>query len=51
MARRLENIPGFSIDRVAAGSDPEALRLENPGADLPPSRRRNRGYAIRSGPR
>lgn len=35
---RLENIPGFSIDRVAAaaGDDPEVLRLENLDTDLPP---------------
>ncbi|HKY60720.1 MAG TPA: pyridoxal phosphate-dependent aminotransferase [Gemmatimonadota bacterium] len=37
-ARRLEGIPGFSIDRVAeaAGHDPEILRLENLDTDLPP---------------
>jgi len=36
--QRLENIPGFSIDRVAAqaGSDPEVLRLENLDTDLRP---------------
>ena len=36
--RRLEQIPGFSIDRVAAaaGDDPEILRLENLDTDLPP---------------
>ena len=35
---RLEQIPGFSIDRVAAaaGDDPEVLRLENLDTDLPP---------------
>ncbi len=35
---RLKNIPGFSIDRVAAaaGDDPEVLRLENLDTDLPP---------------
>ena len=35
---RLSNIPGFSIDRVAAaaGSDPDVLRLENMDTDLPP---------------
>lgn len=35
---RLANIPGFSIDRVAAaaGDDPEVLRLENLDTDLPP---------------
>src|SRR5438270_4973836 len=36
--RRLEGIPGFSIDRVAAaaGDDPEVLRLENLDTDLAP---------------
>jgi aspartate/methionine/tyrosine aminotransferase len=36
--RRLEQIPGFSIDRVAAaaGDDPDVLRLENLDTDLPP---------------
>jgi aspartate/methionine/tyrosine aminotransferase len=36
--RRLRDIPGFNIDRVAAaaGSDPEILRLENLDTDLPP---------------
>jgi len=36
--QRLENIPGFSIDRVAAeaGDDPEVLRLENLDTDLAP---------------
>jgi aspartate/methionine/tyrosine aminotransferase len=36
--QRLENIPGFSIDRVAAqaGDDPEVLRMENLDTDLPP---------------
>ena len=35
---RLEHIPGFSIDRVAAaaGDDPDVLRLENLDTDLPP---------------
>ncbi len=35
---RLQNIPGFSIDRVAAaaGDDPEVLRLENLDTDLVP---------------
>ncbi|MBA2564190.1 MAG: pyridoxal phosphate-dependent aminotransferase [Gemmatimonadetes bacterium] len=38
MVRRLVDIPGFSIDRVAeaAGDDPEVLRLENLDSDLPP---------------
>jgi aspartate/methionine/tyrosine aminotransferase len=38
MSNRLTNIPGFSIDRVAAaaGNDPEILRLENLDTDLPP---------------
>ncbi len=36
--QRLRNIPGFSIDRVAAeaGDDPEVLRLENLDTDLAP---------------
>jgi aspartate/methionine/tyrosine aminotransferase len=36
--RRLEHIPGFNIDRVAAaaGDDPEVLRMENLDTDLPP---------------
>jgi aspartate/methionine/tyrosine aminotransferase len=36
--RRLADIPGFSIDRIAAaaGSDPEVLRLENLDTNLPP---------------
>lgn len=36
--RRLDNIPGFSIDRVAAaaGDDPDVLRLENLDTDLTP---------------
>ena len=35
---RLKNIPGFSIDRVAAeaGDDPQVLRLENLDTDLAP---------------
>ncbi len=35
---RLEHIPGFNIDRVAAaaGDDPEILRLENLDTDVPP---------------
>lgn len=34
----MKNIPGFSIDTVAAaaGSDPQVLRLENLDTDLPP---------------
>jgi aspartate/methionine/tyrosine aminotransferase len=37
-ARRLADIVGFHIDRVAAaaGSDPEVLRLENLDTDVPP---------------
>lgn len=37
-AHRLKNVPGFSIDRVAAaaGDDPEVLRLENLDTDLRP---------------
>jgi aspartate/methionine/tyrosine aminotransferase len=36
--RRLEDIPGFTIDRVAAaaGDDPDVLRLENLDTDVPP---------------
>ena len=35
---RLEQVPGFSIDRVAAaaGDDPDVLRLENLDVDIPP---------------
>src|ERR687893_2160100 len=36
--RRLDEIPGFNIDRVAAaaGDDPEVLRMENLDTDVPP---------------
>jgi len=36
--RRLAEIPGFGIDRVAAaaGDDPDVLRLENLDTDIPP---------------
>ena len=36
--RRLDHIPGFNIDRVAAaaGDDPDVLRLENLDTDIPP---------------
>ena len=36
--RRLEHIPGFNIDRVAAaaGDDPDILRMENLDTDIPP---------------
>jgi aspartate/methionine/tyrosine aminotransferase len=36
--RRLEHIPGFNIDRVAAaaGDDPEVLRMENLDTDVEP---------------
>ena len=36
--KRLEDIPGFNIDRVAAaaGDDPDVLRLENLDTDIPP---------------
>jgi aspartate/methionine/tyrosine aminotransferase len=39
-AKRLDHIPGFNIDRVAAaaGDDPEVLRLENLDTDIPPPR-------------
>lgn len=35
---RLDRIPGFSIDRVAAaaGTDPDILRMENLDTDIPP---------------
>src|SRR3954466_10248529 len=35
---RLDHIPGFSIDKVAAaaGDDPDVLRLENLDTDVPP---------------
>jgi aspartate/methionine/tyrosine aminotransferase len=38
LVRRLQGIPGFSIDRVAAaaGDDPDVLRLENLDTDLRP---------------
>jgi hypothetical protein len=38
MGERLKDIPGFSIDKVAAaaGSDPEMLRMENLDTDIPP---------------
>lgn len=36
--RRLHDIPGFNIDRVAAaaGDDPDVLRMENLDTDVPP---------------
>lgn len=36
--KRLEEIPGFNIDRVAAaaGDDPDVLRMENLATDIPP---------------
>jgi len=36
--QRLEQIPGFNIDRVAAaaGNDPDVLRLEDLDTDMPP---------------
>jgi aspartate/methionine/tyrosine aminotransferase len=36
--KRLADIPGFSIDRVAAaaGDDPDVLRMENLDIDIPP---------------
>ena len=38
MVQRLEHIPGFNIDRVAAaaGDDPDILRMENLDTDIPP---------------
>ena len=40
MSRRLAEIPGFDIDRVAraAGDDPDVLRLENLDTDVAPPR-------------
>lgn len=37
-ARRLDNVTGFGIDKVAAaaGDDPEILRMENLDTDVPP---------------
>lgn len=37
--RRLDEIPGFNIDRVAAaaGDDPDVLRMENLDTDIPPA--------------
>ncbi|HEY7876001.1 MAG TPA: pyridoxal phosphate-dependent aminotransferase [Actinomycetota bacterium] len=37
-ARRLHDVPGFGIDKVAAaaGDDPEILRMENLDTDIPP---------------
>jgi aspartate/methionine/tyrosine aminotransferase len=37
-ARRLDDVPGFGIDKVAsaAADDPEILRMENLDTDLPP---------------
>ncbi|MGH2788632.1 MAG: pyridoxal phosphate-dependent aminotransferase [Actinomycetota bacterium] len=37
-ARRLDDVPGFGIDKVAAaaGDDPDVLRMENLDTDLPP---------------
>jgi hypothetical protein len=36
---RLEHLPGFNIDRVAAaaGDDPDVLRIDNLDTDIPPS--------------
>jgi aspartate/methionine/tyrosine aminotransferase len=38
MVQRLEHIPGFNIDRVAAaaGDNPDILRMENLDTDIPP---------------
>jgi len=40
VGQRLEGIPGFGIDRVAAaaGADPDVLRLVNYDTDVPPHR-------------
>src|SRR5918992_355187 len=37
-ARRLHDVPGFGIDKVAtaAGADPDILRMENLDTDVPP---------------
>lgn len=37
-AKRLDDVPGFGIDKVAeaAGNDPDVLRLENLDIDIPP---------------
>lgn len=37
-ARRLDDVPGFGIDKVAAaaGDDPDVLRMENLDTDIPP---------------
>jgi aspartate/methionine/tyrosine aminotransferase len=37
-ARRLDDVPGFGIDKVAAaaGADPDVLRMENLDTDVPP---------------
>lgn len=48
---RLEHIPGFNIDRVAAaaGDDPDVLRMENLDTDIPrPKRRWRRPGPLRS---
>ncbi|HET8873584.1 MAG TPA: hypothetical protein VFM83_07845 [Gaiellaceae bacterium] len=44
---RVDNIPGFSIDRVApaAGDDPDVLRLENLDTDNPAAGRGDGGDA------
>ena len=49
---RLKNMPGFSIDRVAAaaGDDPEVLRLENLDTDIrPPQAALDATRAVRKG--
>jgi hypothetical protein len=50
-ARRLHNVPGFGIDKVAAaaGHDPDILRLENLDIDLPPPPGSSKRPAKRSG--
>ena len=48
---RLEHIPGFNIDRVAAaaGDDPDVLRMENLDTDIRrPKRRWRRPGPLRS---
>ena len=43
--QRLNDIPGFNIDRVAAaaGDDPDVFRLENLDTDIPPPAGRPNG--------
>jgi N-succinyldiaminopimelate aminotransferase len=47
---RLEHIPGFNIDRVAAaaGDDPDVLRMDNLDTDIPPSEEAMEAGPLRS---